>query len=218
MREIEGDSERATDDDVHARKVLELAALEASGERGYRELTAQEIADRAEVGRHRFYRCFEDQWVCYAAAYADTVDELVPDLLEVAKRQEGWVPAVRAVLYGLGKFLEAEPLLARGILLEVHVAGGPAADKRDEVFERLSRAIDTARRENSSRHSPPPIAARFILNAIEAAAGRFLVVGEPERFADTIPDLLFIAASIYFGRDEAEAQLGAPRDHPRQAD
>lgn len=178
----------------------------------------QKIVDRAELDRQRFYLCFEDQWACYAAAYADTVEELVADLRHVAERQEGWLPALRAALAGLGRFLEAEPLLARGILLEVHVAGGPAIAKRDEVFERLSRAIDSARRENESRHSPPPIAARLILNTIEAIVSRYLVIGEPERFADAVPDLLYIAVSIYFGRDVAEAELRGDSDDPRRAD
>jgi AcrR family transcriptional regulator len=207
VRETEGHSGGRRKDDAQVRKILELAALEASGESGYRELTVQGIVDRAGLDRRRFYRCFEDQWACYAAAYADTVDELVADLRHVAKRQEGWLPALRAALAGLGTFLEAEPMLARGILLEVHVAGGSAVAKRDEVFERLSRAIDSARRENESRHSPPPIAARLILNTIEATVSRYLVIGEPEQFADAVPDLLYIAVSIYFGRDAAEAEF-----------
>ena len=113
---------------------------------------------------------------------------------------------MRSGLSALAKFLETEPLLAGGIFLEVYVAGGAAAAKHDEVFERLSRAVDTARRENASRQSPPPIAAKFILNMIEAAVTKWLQTDEPPPFAKEIPDLLYIAVTFYFGREEAERQ------------
>ncbi|MDX6634337.1 MAG: hypothetical protein QOF06_540 [Solirubrobacterales bacterium] len=214
---MDGDRDRRNDD-ARARKTLGLAALETSGEQGYLQLTVQKIIDRAELDRQHFYRCFEDQWACYATAYADTIDELVADLLNVAGRQKEWLPALGSALDGLARFIEAETLLAKGILLEVHVAGGRAITKRNEVFERLSRAIDRARRENASRHSPPPMTAQFILNMIEAAVSRFLTFGEPERFADSIPDLLYIAASTYFGREVAEARLPRPEGAQNEPD
>jgi AcrR family transcriptional regulator len=207
LKRIEKEWGPVQSDDSSARRRFGLAALEISGEEGYRKLTVERILGRAELGRESFYGCFENAQSCYAIAYGDTAEELVSELLGLAYQEDGWRSGMRAALAGLGKFLEAEPMLARGMLLQVHVAGGAAIVKRDEVFERLSRAIDTARRENASRHSPPPIAAPVILNAVEAAASKHLRVEEPSRFAESIPDLLFLATAIYFGREAAEAEL-----------
>jgi len=187
--------------------MLELSALEISGEYGYRELTVEKILERSNLGRQHFYFWFTNAGACYAAAYASTAEELASELLDLSCRQDDWSGGVRAALIWVRNFLAAEPVLAKGILLEVYGGEAAAAAKRDEVLERLSRAIDTARREKSSRHSPPPIAARFILSAVEAVASQQLASEDRDLFARAIPDLLFLATTIFFGREAAEAEL-----------
>ena len=208
MTETRDESQQGEDPDARKRRILEVAALEASGEVGYQSLTTEAIVARAGLDPDAFHRRFATASACYASAYAATVDELVTNLVGAARRQRNWIAGMRAALAAVGRFLQAEPLLARGILLEVHAAGGAAVVKHDEVFERLSRAIDTARRETESRHSPPPIASTLILSMIEAAASRWLRDEEPDSFTDAIPDLLYLAVFFYFGREEAKRQIG----------
>jgi AcrR family transcriptional regulator len=181
------------------RRALELAALQASGEIGYRHLTVQRILDRGEVSRGVFYKTFADKDECYAQGYALAIELLERDVLDRGAAGADWIAGFRAALEELAGFLDCEPLLAKGLLAEVHVAGGAAMTKRKEVFERLSRAIDTARRENDSRHSPPPITAAFILSAIEAAVVRSFIASEPRDFAADVPGLVHVAAAVYFG-------------------
>jgi AcrR family transcriptional regulator len=202
------ESQQGRDPDARKRRILEVAALEASGEAGYQSLTTEAIVARAGLDSESFHRHFAAPSACYASAYAVTVDELVAGLVGSTRSEMSWVEGMRAALERVGRFLEAEPLLARGILLEVYAAGGAAVVKHDEVFERLSRAIDTARRETEPRHSPPPIAATLILSMIEAAASRWLRDEEPDSFTEAIPDLLYLAVFFYFGREEAERQIG----------
>lgn len=187
------------------RRQLELAALEVSGEVGYRQLTVQRILDRSEVSRARFYKGFADKADCYGQAYGVAIERLEQDLLGPGAAAPNWPAGFRAALEALARFLDSEPLLAKGLLAEVHVAGGAAMAKRKEVFERFSSAIDIARRENESRHSAPPITASFILNAIEAAVVRTFIRGEPREFAASVPDLVYIAVSFYFGEEAARA-------------
>jgi AcrR family transcriptional regulator len=197
------------DGEAEIRRALQLAALEASGEVGYRALTVQRILDRSEVSRSRFYKSFPDKAACYQQAYQVTIEHLVGELLMPCEAAADWLVGFRRGLEALELFLGAEPLLAKGLLAEIHVAGGAAMAKRKEVFERLSRAIDLARRETSgSRHSPPPMTATFILNAIEAAVVRSFRDGRPSAFAATVPDLTYIAVSIYFGDRAARAAIG----------
>lgn len=207
MTETRDESQQGGDPDARKRRILEVAALEASGEVGYQRLTTEAIVARADLDLETFHRHFATASACYASAYAITVDELVAGLVDSTRSEMSWVEGMRAALDRVGRFLQAEPLLARGILLEVYAAGGAAVVKHDEVFERLSRAIDTARRETEPRHSPPPIAATLILSMIEAAASRWLRE-EPASFTEAIPDLLYLAVFFYFGREEAERQIG----------
>jgi AcrR family transcriptional regulator len=185
---------------------LQLAALRLAGELGYSALTVQRIIERAGSNRARFYTSFADKEDCYAQGYTLVIEELATALLAPGRSSTDWLGGFRSGLAALASFAEAEPALARGVLAEVHVAGGAAIDKRKEVFERLSRAIDRARRETvASRHSPPPITSAFILSAIEAAVIRSLLYDEGQAFAASIPDLTYMAAAMYFGTNAARA-------------
>jgi AcrR family transcriptional regulator len=186
------------------RRRLARAAVELSGEVGYRRLTVGLILTRAEIGRSAFYRCFANRQACYQEGYEAGIEELARRLLEEGRETGSWAEGMRAALEELAGFLAAEPDYAAGLLAQVHVAGAAALGKRNEVSERLSRAIDGARRETLvSRHSPPPIAAPFILNAIEQSALNSIARGAPEEFARTVPELLRLAVSTYFGHEPA---------------
>lgn len=86
-------------------------------------------------------------------------------------------------------------------------AGGIALARRREVFERLSRAIDRARRETTEpRHSPPPITAAFILSGIEAVALKTLREDGGD-FDEFLPGVLYFSISYYFGDEAAAAEV-----------
>jgi AcrR family transcriptional regulator len=185
---------------------LGRTTLRLSGEIGYGTLTVQRILDATGTGRGRFYASFPNKEECFATGYEAAIEDLSAELLASGKRERDWLGGLEGAFEVLDRFATADPPLARGVLAEVYVAGGAALEKRKEVFERLSRAIDRARRETTeSRHSPPPNTAAFILNAAEYAVTRSLLSGRPGDFAAAIPDLLYLAAALYFGNDAAAA-------------
>lgn len=190
-------------DEVEFRAGLGRRAVEIAGEIGYTGLTVQRVLERAGVSRARFYRAFADKEECYLEGEREVFARLEAELRAPCASEPDWARALEASLGRLADFLEAEPLLAKGVLVESRIAGGAALEVRLEVSERLSRAIDAARRESESRHSPPPVTAGFILSAIEESAVGSLVAGRPERFAAAVPDLVRIARAFYFGDDGA---------------
>jgi AcrR family transcriptional regulator len=193
--------------DVQAARRLARAAVEVSGEVGYRRSTVALILARAGAGRTAFYRHYADRHEAYRSGYEEGIETLARRLLEAGGGAEDWSAGLRAALDQLAGFATREPTYANGLLAQVHVAGGAALDKRKEVSERLSRAVDGARREtHPSRHSPPPIAAEFIVSAIEQSVIGALSRGVPEEFAETVPELLHLAASTYFGPGAAGAE------------
>ena len=175
------------------------AMLSVSGEFGYRRATVAKVLEAYGGHRVQFYSHFANIGDCYAAAYAVHAERHCAELLDAGAAQPSWRAGLRAALEELGRYACEDPNLARGVLIAPHVAGGPTLDRRKEVLERLSSAIDSARRENRSRHSPPPLTALFMVGAIDAAVVSALAKGEPQRFAEVVPELEQMIATAYFG-------------------
>jgi AcrR family transcriptional regulator len=192
--------------EAQIRESLQRSALLISGEHGYSSLSVQAMLEMTGVSRTRFYSLFPNKEACYLSAYAGAGERLATDLLTAGQSGGDWVAGMRGGLRRLAEFLAAEPMIARGMISEAIVAGPATIAKRTEILERLGGAIDHARMEAPpSVQSPPPLTASFILHAIESAAIQALFTGRPEEFASSIPDLLFLAVSLYFGSERANA-------------
>jgi AcrR family transcriptional regulator len=185
------------------------AMLEACGEKGYRRVAVQDVIDRYDGNRVQFYRHFANKADCYEAAYDSAVERLSSRIFDAAQAEGEWRLGLRAGLDALARFAEQEPLLARGLLVEVHVAGGGALRRRTAVSERFERAIDAGRREARRNHAPPSITARFMVGAIESAVSDALVAGQPGDFAAEVPELAHMVVSTYLGEDAAGEELAA---------
>jgi AcrR family transcriptional regulator len=185
------------------------AMLEVCGEKGFRQVAVQDVIDRYDGNRVQFYRHFASKAECYAAAYDAWIGQLADRALDLAKAEHGWRPGLRAGLDELARFAEQGPALARGLLVEVHVAGGPSLRRRAEVGERFARAIDRGRRERGADRSPPPITAQFMLGAVESTLTGALIAGEPQAFAAAVPELAHMVVSAYLGEAAAGEDLAA---------
>jgi AcrR family transcriptional regulator len=192
-RLLQGQSGRA----IQPRRRLEAGVLLASGETGYSTLTVQAVLDQTGDSRTRFYEEFSSLGDCYAAAYSREIEIFARRLLRGCSG--GWRTGFYKALAELESLVLEQPLFARGLLVEVNVAGEPALTKKRELWERLSRALDRARRETTgSRHSPPPLTAPFMVGAIESAVGSVLIDGH-ENFPETIRFLGDLILETYFG-------------------
>ena len=184
-------------------QILE-SMLASCGEVGYRAVTVQDVYRRYGGHRVEFYRHFANKAECYAVAYELGIERLWRRLARGCSAADGWAGGLRAALDGLASYVSQDSAVAAGLLVEAHVAPDPARAKRTEVLERLTRAVDSARRETSaSRHSPPPITARFIVSAIEESVVSALASGTPEEFAAAVPSLAHLAVNLYFGDEPA---------------
>lgn len=210
--EFEADQQRARDAggesrDRAAAREMGRAMLELSGEVGFGEVRVETLLTRCSSNRDRFYRSYRNLAQCYAAAYVPAIDELTELLLEAGAEAETWSAGMRQALEALVSFSVSEPALALGLIAEVTVVGGEAAAKRRAVVERLSRAIDSARRTASlPTHLPPAITSEFIFFGVEAALVRSLYGGTPSP-DELLPALVHMAVNPYFGETEAAAQI-----------
>jgi AcrR family transcriptional regulator len=179
-------------------KRLRKVVLLAAGELGYAQMTVRDVAARAGTTAEVLEARFTDLRDCFEQAYEEESQLLCDRILRAGAGQPTWRAGLSAALAELGAYVVAEPQIAKAMLVEVHVAGHDALTCKTERLERLSHALDSARRETRSRHSPPPLTALFMVSTIEAAVVSMLVRGKPEEFLKVVPELELLVQGAYF--------------------
>jgi AcrR family transcriptional regulator len=189
-------------------RILE-AILLASGELGYEQVAVRHVIDRAQTSRATFYKHFEDREDCFAQAYGDACEWLYRRMIGAAKHEASWREGLRAALAELLEFCANQPAIAKALLVEVHAAGERPLAMRREMMERLSRALDSARREIPTRQAPPPVTSDFIVGAIDTLLSAKLLDGDGERAPDMLPGLLHFVVMQYLGESAAWEEMTA---------
>jgi len=189
-------------------RILE-AMLLASGELGYERIAVRNVIERAGTSRATFYKHFADREDCFAQAHRDAGEWLYRRMVGSAKRQGSWREGVRAGLAELLEFCANRPAIAKALLIEVHAAGERSLAQRRDLMERLSRALDSARREIPSRQAPPPVASDFIVGAIDTLLSAKLLDGDAERAPEMLPGLLHFVVMQYLGEAAAWEEMTA---------
>lgn len=189
-------------------RILE-AMLVAGGELGYEQVAVRHVIERAQTSRATFYKHFEDREDCFAQAYGDACEWLYRRMIGAGKREGAWREGLRAALAELLEFCANQPAIAKALLVEVHAAGERPLALRREMMERLSRALDSARREIPTRQAPPPVASDFIVGAIDTLLSAKLLDGDGERAPEMLPGLLHFVVMQYLGESAAWEEMTA---------
>ena len=190
--------EEATPDRSSDRDVCE-AMLLAVGEHGYAKATVKEVAERAGISQDRFHHRFGSKEECFARAYETAADRLCDDLLEAGRGAESWRAGFRAALAELLRFVAEQPFAARALLVEVRAARGQAWVKHQQIVERLTAALDSARDEPGARPSATPMTAGFMVGAIEESLCIEIGAGRAAEVERLLPDLTQLAFLQFFG-------------------
>lgn len=189
-------------------RILE-AMLVASGEMGYERVAVRHVIEQAQTSRATFYKHFEDREDCFARAYDDAGEWLYQRLIGAGRRRPSWREGLRAALAELLEFCANQPAIAKALLVEVHAAGERPLAQRRELMERLSHALDSARREIPSRQAPPPVTSDFIVGAIDTLLAAKLLDGDAERAPEMLPGLLHFVVMQYLGERAAWEEMTA---------
>jgi AcrR family transcriptional regulator len=188
------------------RRATGRAILELSGEVGYERASVAAVVARGGSSLARFYATWSGKADCYSSAYEAEATALGERLVAGCSEAADWTTGMRLGLRVLEAYTAEDPALAAGLIEQVHIAGGPALDKHDELVATLARAVDRARAEiTSDLPQPPPATAGFIVAAIEAAVIKSLAEGRSLRLS--LPSLLYIAVGCYFGAAAARRAI-----------
>jgi AcrR family transcriptional regulator len=182
------------------RQRIEKTMLELSGELGFRAVTLDRLLARSGAAAEEFAAAFADLESCFTVAYRSEADALCQAMLSEAKRAGEWRAGTEAALVVALRFAAARPAIAKALVREVHVVGGAALAKHEEVLERLAAAMGEEC-EAPADDLVVPRAPTFIVGAIEGVIAGSLDRGETAELLSAAPELMYLIATFFIGRE-----------------
>lgn len=191
---------------------LLAAALRATSELGYREMSVQDVLDRAGVSRPTFYEHFENKEVCFLAAFDAAAGRLRRRIDTAAGGVEGtWRDRLRVGLKELLHFVDEEPDAAATLVVEARAACPAALVHRDELLDHFAACLDSqVRGELREGTSPAAISSAGVVGGIEALLYSKLNKEEVESLEDLLPSLMYFAVLPFEGHEAASEELAVP--------
>lgn len=191
------------------RQLILDGMLEAVGAEGYERTSVRTVLDRTGVYRQAFYDNFKDKDECYLEAFDAGLARLEAIVVAAAAGETTWTGQLRAGLGALLAFLDEDPDIGRGLIVEVHAAGPEALAKRAAAMQRATAFIDSARDKVDEAEAPPAIAPEGVAAGIHAVIHSRLASGASEGFTQLLPEFMYFAVMPYFGAEAAAAEMQA---------
>jgi AcrR family transcriptional regulator len=190
------------------RERLLAGMLRATAALGYREVSVQDVLERAGVSRPTFYEHFENKEDCFLAAFDSAAARLRERLETAAEDGEGWRQHLRLSLEELLRFVGEDPDAAMSLIVDARAACPPALLRRDELLDHFASCLDTqVRVESTPGAAPSAIAAAGIIGGIEALLYSRLNRGEADDIQSLLPSLMYFAVLPYEGHEAASEEL-----------
>lgn len=191
------------------RERLLAAMLRAAAELGHREVSVQDVVERAGVSRPTFYEHFDNKEDCFLTAF-DAAAKRFHDRFEAAASEGGdhWRDRLRMGIGELLRFVSAEPDAARAVIVEARAAGAVALLRRDELLDKLAGWIDAQVRDELPER-PSAIASAGVVGGIDALLYSRLNRGETDDLESLLPSLMYFAVLPYAGSEVAAEEFGA---------
>jgi AcrR family transcriptional regulator len=194
-----------------SKRLIGMTMLEAVGQLGYTAVTVEDVVSRGACSRSGFYEHFANKRDCFQSAYQEAMEELGASMLAACESGSDWTRGLIASLRALLEFVAANPSIALALLVEGRGSDEAATAAQHQIVERLTRALDGARRLPGSRHSAPPSTATLMIGAVENLLRGILVSGESQRAPGLLADLTYLFVQSYFGEDAAFAAMDAAK-------
>jgi len=182
--------------------------LELSRKIDRRAITVRELIIRGEVGVEGDQQA-RDRENCFAEIYEVEAEALCVAMLDAGRREATWREGVRAALMTVLEFAAEQPAMANALFREVHIVGGPALAKREEVVERVTSALEGGCDQIEDAAIVVPRPARFVVGAVEGVIAGHLSRNEAERLPGIGPELTRFIVGAFLGIEAAAGELSA---------
>ena len=194
---------------VQRERIL-VAMLRATAELGYRDVSVQDVLERAGVSRPTFYEQFENKEDCFLAAFDAAAARLRERIEMAAAGGDGWRERLRLGLEDLLRFVADDPDAAMTLIVDTRAACPAALLKRDELLDHFASCVDSMVRDEVGADPPSAIAAAGIVGGIEALLYSRLTKGETDELEALLPSLMYFSVLPYEGHAAASEELAAP--------
>ena len=188
----------------HQRARIVAALAEDTMDRGYRAITVADIVRRAGIARNTFYDNFASKEDCFLATQDFAVEESLRRVVDAAAEEKGWEARLAA---GLGAFLDyvaSEPALARTCIVEALSAGPAAQERYEQSLQAFVPLLRIGREYAEHGDDLPDSLEETIVGGIFWVIYQRIVLGETDRLAALLPDLVDFALTPYIGAESAQ--------------
>jgi AcrR family transcriptional regulator len=165
----------------------------------YRELSAPQIADEANLPVETFCELFDSKEECFLEALDVAGDEMLAIAADPALVSDDWPRAVRRVLVELTRYLAEHPLHARALSQEAFYSGAQA---REHTLE-LSNSIATLLTEGSPTQPQGSLTAEAVAGAIWHTIRCQATGGRVHLLAALSDHLAYVVLAPYIGAEAA---------------
>jgi AcrR family transcriptional regulator len=214
MRALPGRSLRQTVDDAtlitpreQTRRDQRRRILRAAGEliakRGYNAVTADMIVKRARVSPRTFYVHYRSKEDCFLALF-DAVFARVQASVRAALEEEmPWPEQVIATLQVIGDLVQADPLIARAIVVEAPTAGPVVFERYENANRALAPLFRRGREFHPHGEALPSTLELTLAGSVVWSAYQRIIVGEADRIEAVLPEVVELVLRPYLGDEEA---------------
>jgi AcrR family transcriptional regulator len=191
------------------RERLMAAFAELVADRGLASVTVTDVVAHARVSRAAFYACFDDLAGCADAAYERFIAVLLEHLGTAMNPADHWHVFVESAVRAYLEALQADPVVARAMQIEMDAAGRPARLRRRRALQQLAEVIGSRHallREEDPSIGPLPDEAHLgVVYAVRQLACDALDSHpDPDLLALVDPAVRWIAAAVNGAADVPE--------------
>ncbi len=199
------------------RRRVATDAIAVFAKRGYQGTTVDHIVSAAKVGVGRFYGLFEGKEGCFLAAYSQIIDDGRETIAAALPADGSWPERIASTFLALLELIEAEPLSARIVFVEVQAAGEPARALHRRYFDQAAALMREGRAHTEVPDELPPTLEFAMIGGLVWFLQQRIVLGETAGIAEQLPEVLEMVAEPYLGGD-AIADLVATARRARVAE
>lgn len=180
-----------------ARAVASLVA-----EKGYGEMSTDDIAARAKISLSTFYENFANRRDAFLGTLEMSGAQVTALAVPAARRAGSWRAGVRALYEAMCHYLAAEPALAELALVGVYGAGEDALRRRDRVIEQLASMLSPGFGENPAA---PAISAEAAAATAYSLMREHVRAHGPATISAVVPLATYVTLVAFIGPEQALA-------------
>jgi AcrR family transcriptional regulator len=185
--------------------------IELCHERGYLEVSADDVCERAAIDRARFDARFASLDDCFGSALDECADEFLARMTAAYEGAAGrWQDRLRAAAHTACMHIYEDPVRAHFTTVESVYGGERAQLVLDRVFATLARFLDDGRREPGAPGSISEVTAQSLHGGMVRQMRLGFDQFDPERLVEAVPQMMYAVVLTYLGPEAAAEELEIP--------